>query len=276
MTYHDTQPQSNAGHTDENAQPTTKQTAPRGQPQRNPSQEYTPSTDNKPADARAVHDDDLRAVYQFLRHEHDSTYVKSRHIAAGADVSRSVAGRCVAVLARDGACPLDIEAWTEPKTTPMTWRVTDDTGERESESESETEAGPELVTDGGQLGIEPDAWYVLDDHRDVVVAGPVDEERALASAAAAGTETHIAVSGRALAQRGETTTLGWETGDVRKVTDGGTDCACEAERDSDGEWDPEPVELREGETVDGDAHARRNAEQLRMLERHAEQERGER
>ena len=42
------------------------------------------------------------------------------------------------------------------------------------------------------------------------------------------------------------------------------------------EWTPEPCELRDGETVDDDAHARRNAEQLRMLERHAEQERTER
>lgn len=32
------------------------------------------------------------------------------------------------------------------------------------------------------------------------------------------------------------------------------------------EWDPEPADLREGETVDMDAHARRNLEQARMLD----------
>jgi len=36
------------------------------------------------------------------------------------------------------------------------------------------------------------------------------------------------------------------------------------------EWDPEPAELRDGETTDIDSHARRNAEQLRMAEEHLE------
>jgi len=33
---------------------------------------------------------------------------------------------------------------------------------------------------------------------------------------------------------------------------------------TDEEWDPQPAELREGETPDEDSHAARNAEQLRM------------
>lgn len=38
------------------------------------------------------------------------------------------------------------------------------------------------------------------------------------------------------------------------------------------EWDPDPAELREGESEDDDAHARRNAEQLRMAEEELEDE----
>lgn len=46
----------------------------------------------------------------------------------------------------------------------------------------------------------------------------------------------------------------------------------EGQRDSDtGEWEPRTAELREGETVDMDAHARRNLEQLRMGQRELEE-----
>lgn len=38
----------------------------------------------------------------------------------------------------------------------------------------------------------------------------------------------------------------------------------DGEGDDEDEWDPQPAELREGETPDEDSHARRNAEQLRM------------
>jgi hypothetical protein len=38
------------------------------------------------------------------------------------------------------------------------------------------------------------------------------------------------------------------------------------ERHDDDEWDPEPAQLREGETRDDDnAHARTNAEQVELL-----------
>lgn len=36
------------------------------------------------------------------------------------------------------------------------------------------------------------------------------------------------------------------------------------------EYEPEQADLREGETPDDDAHARRNAEQLRMAEEYQE------
>ena len=69
--------------------------------------------------------------------------------------------------------------------------------------------------------IQLDAYYVLDAHRDVVVAGPIDKEDALTEAADRGTEDHLVVSGAALQQRADATTLAWETGEVRRVTDGG-------------------------------------------------------
>lgn len=50
-------------------------------------------------------------------------------------------------------------------------------------------------------------------------------------------------------------------------TDGGPDTDDETESDNeDDEWNPEPAQLREGESGD-DTHARRNAEQLRIIER---------
>jgi len=68
--------------------------------------------------------------------------------------------------------------------------------------------------------IDLQAHYVFDTHRDVVVAGPTDEEDALTTAARLGVEDHIVVKGSSLEQRAESG-IAWETGDVRQVTDGG-------------------------------------------------------
>ena len=38
------------------------------------------------------------------------------------------------------------------------------------------------------------------------------------------------------------------------------------------DWDPEPADLREGEHPDEDAHARRNLEQIRVLEREEDED----
>lgn len=36
------------------------------------------------------------------------------------------------------------------------------------------------------------------------------------------------------------------------------------------DWNPEPAELREGESTDEETHARRNLEQIRLMEREQE------
>lgn len=52
---------------------------------------------------------------------------------------------------------------------------------------------------------------------------------------------------------------------IREQLDDAEDEIREFAEDSD-EWEPEPADLREGETPDDDSHAARNAEQLRMAE----------
>jgi len=69
--------------------------------------------------------------------------------------------------------------------------------------------------------IDVDKHYVLDQHRDVVVAGPLSEQAALREATERGIEDHIAITGSSLQQVADGRALAWETGEVRQVTDGG-------------------------------------------------------
>jgi hypothetical protein len=69
--------------------------------------------------------------------------------------------------------------------------------------------------------IDPEKHYVLDQYRDVVVAGPLSEQAALREATERGIEDHIAITGSSLQQVADGRALAWETGEVRQVTDGG-------------------------------------------------------
>jgi hypothetical protein len=69
--------------------------------------------------------------------------------------------------------------------------------------------------------INPEKHYVLDEYRDVVVAGPMSEQAALREVAEKGIEDHIAITGTSLQQVADGRALAWETGEVRQVTDGG-------------------------------------------------------
>jgi hypothetical protein len=181
-------------------------------------------------------------------------YIKSSQIAADLTLSANQVGCALGKLVDDDL-PVEIERW-DSSADRATWRVerraVADGGQYTTRADEigvvdgievditvrDTGAGErpadhtliELKHHLGRIAtalttmpdIDTDAFYVLDAHRNVVVAGPTDEEDALTEAAERGTEVHLVVSGAALQQRADATTLAWETGEVRRVTDGGT------------------------------------------------------
>jgi len=68
--------------------------------------------------------------------------------------------------------------------------------------------------------IDPEAWYVYDHVDAVVIRADLDEEDA-AELAREHSERCMAITGSALQEFDEVTTISWETNGVRKVTDGG-------------------------------------------------------
>ena len=68
--------------------------------------------------------------------------------------------------------------------------------------------------------IDPEAWYIYDHVDEVVVEKDLDEQEA-EELVREYSARYIAASGGALLEFAAETTISWDCGDVRKVTDGG-------------------------------------------------------